>query len=535
MSNESPELSFPYVACPFMGVGCNRCGKICTPETHGGLTSTIRKHESNAQRSALGREHHNVPTTLKEREDFYDKVRKEYHDIAHRLLAVQTLPERQAIFLPYLRETGTYKRSCDSGDGQAVIGFVPKLCCDADPFIIDSNFDIDQVQWFNFDFYEIYFTERQLRTAIATNDYTEKLKKQNQEKFAKFMKKIGSTTPTTVPLTTAQTTNNHLSVLANAASLSPEMTGTTTAVARRIATGEDDAFLDHILNNVDIILTTDRTKRKQAPTRQNATRRRGRPKIDDTASTINNSSDDVASIYQNDSSPSNCSNVFHRLQSRNITTTGTKPNYVINNHQKLKSGVIYHSFPGGTGTLRIIPNCVTEHDRTAIYDEVVNPNNVLLRHYEIRNDDEPRLHCLLNSTSHANSVEDIEDDQLSVPGYGYQTVGMKSRSLDNLPALQKLSDDMAARVSQTIDAFANLMNLWNIGLHVVLYRDGCDYLSFHSDNSQGESIIFTVVICQFGDRYIYFEPIEETNPSKLEYRLLLHPGDAYWMDGTSSV
>ena len=88
---------------------------------------------------------------------------------------------------------------------------------------------------------------------------------------------------------------------------------------------------------------------------------------------------------------------------------------------------------------------------------------------------EPRVHVLFSS----RSKHDI--------GYMYHGTHIKSNPISDVPSVKELADDIGRYVG--LPQFE-----WNIGVDVMVYRDGNDRIDWHADDTQGESVIFSVVL-----------------------------------------
>ena len=85
---------------------------------------------------------------------------------------------------------------------------------------------------------------------------------------------------------------------------------------------------------------------------------------------------------------------------------------------------------------------------------------------------EPVAHVLLSSNP-------------SSMGYMYHTVKMKPFPLSTIPAIEEIAEQTSKVVG---------IEGWNIGVDLRVYRDHNDGISWHSDDKQGESSIFTVIL-----------------------------------------
>jgi len=121
---------------------------------------------------------------------------------------------------------------------------------------------------------------------------------------------------------------------------------------------------------------------------------------------------------------------------------------------------------------------------------------------------EPRLHALY-SNNPAN-------------GYMYHGVKMKSRPLAELHHISQLATTLADRFRTSE---------FNIGLDLVVYRNGKDSIGWHADNTQGEQIIASLLIdSPCPARTICIKP--NNIPRDGDEAIELYPtsGDMYQMD-----
>jgi SAD/SRA domain len=76
-------------------------------------------------------------------------------------------------------------------------------------------------------------------------------------------------------------------------------------------------------------------------------------------------------------------------------------------------------------------------------------------------------------------------------------------------------------------------NQWNIGCHLVIYRDGKDSINWHADDTQGEDMVLSLTVDGPDDtRSICFQPANTKALQDLDEQIELfpRPGDAYSMD-----
>jgi hypothetical protein len=97
------------------------------------------------------------------------------------------------------------------------------------------------------------------------------------------------------------------------------------------------------------------------------------------------------------------------------------------------------------------------------------------RQYNIRSTPEPRAQMLL----HEDATADFDQPQ---PGYDYARIKMKARPLNNFPMVKALAEKSAA------DLLIRKRK-WDIGAHIVFFRDGQENMGAHSDDDQGEQCI----------------------------------------------
>jgi hypothetical protein len=222
-----------------------------------------------------------------------------------------------------------------------------------------------------------------------------------------------------------------------------------------------------------------------------------------------------------------------------VTTTMKEATQVVNGVTSTK-----YTLPI-MGTLILYRNLVATEEQQAMANEILTCKQqcnvqiagegnstetqptLLLRQHFIQNSPEPRLHCLLHENYNCKSI--------SQPGYKYSNVTMKAQSLEGLDALKSFSTCLE-RICCMDNPNCNSNNgkgcFWNIGINPVLYRDGSDYMGFHADDDQGETLIVTAVIIQPKQRGITIRPKDhDKKGQKIEYLLKLNVGDAYSMDG----
>jgi 2OG-Fe(II) oxygenase superfamily len=236
------------------------------------------------------------------------------------------------------------------------------------------------------------------------------------------------------------------------------------------------------------------------------------------------------------------------------------------------------------GVVTIFPNLIDQKDRDAVTNEILQyrypptkgrsnitptDNDIvtdddashqwqnddhclsLFRQYQVQTCNEPRLNCLLHTKTIATALSDTGTKSTPQPGYRYGKVTMKARSYKDLPSTLQFTKKMElVYENNKNDSKASTSSsmtpekegetddsVFNIGAHILLYRDAHDSMGFHADDDQEESYILTAIMSQKHVRHVVFKPkrcADETNKDVLEvhYKLELSEGDAYSMDGT---
>ena len=111
---------------------------------------------------------------------------------------------------------------------------------------------------------------------------------------------------------------------------------------------------------------------------------------------------------------------------------------------------------------------------------------------------------------------------------------MKPFPLSSIPEVEKLTNDISSYMEIE----------WNIGVHVIMYRNGSDKMGWHADDTQGENLVLTVVlesptVIMKSDVKTCSRPVLiKTKWNKHDksvgdefIRLFPYQGDAYMMDG----
>ena len=173
------------------------------------------------------------------------------------------------------------------------------------------------------------------------------------------------------------------------------------------------------------------------------------------------------------------------------------------------------------GAIVFFPHLIENDAIEDVRNEMMNINT--FKQYKVRDcAPEPRLHVLYCST------KGFQDNG----GFQYGRVTMESNPLETLPVISKIADKLAAQ-------FALEDYQWNIGCHLLLYRDGKDSIHWHSDDTQGEDVVLSLTIDgPIADpRTICFQPAETASLRDGDEQIELYPipGDGYSMDGAVQV
>jgi len=186
------------------------------------------------------------------------------------------------------------------------------------------------------------------------------------------------------------------------------------------------------------------------------------------------------------------------------------------------------------GKFLFYPSFVSEERRHSLAENVKLCN---LRQYYFGPSEypEPRVHVLLHSDACQESKSGTigEDTDHNNPGYQYHGVKLKAEPLSSATSIDALSHDLAEKYSLP-------EKKWNIGVDVVVYRDGRDRMGWHADDTQEEHIILCVVVECDVVRPLKVRPKfrrGEKAPSHGDEEIWIYPskGDAYEMDGEMQI
>ena len=100
----------------------------------------------------------------------------------------------------------------------------------------------------------------------------------------------------------------------------------------------------------------------------------------------------------------------------------------------------------------------------------------MFRQYRLGLFDEPRVHCLLGEEEGC--------------GYRYHGVSMKATSVQKVPTVEKFAHASAREFLQG----KYQMDRWNVGMDMIVYRDGQDSCGWHADDTQNECLVVAVVV-----------------------------------------
>ena len=184
---------------------------------------------------------------------------------------------------------------------------------------------------------------------------------------------------------------------------------------------------------------------------------------------------------------------------------------------------------------------LNEERSQLIQQDVTDSKN--LRQYKVRHQmyNEPLSHVLLSSHVEtttevitrrfiSESANDGHATARRSPGYRYGSVRMKAMPISMVASISKLSDE--------ISSWKNIPK-WNIGVDVIKYRNGNDHVGWHSDNHQGEQMIFTTCLEFPSDgsqshRPVCIKKMVENNKKEDGDELIelfVCAGDSYEMNG----
>ena len=184
------------------------------------------------------------------------------------------------------------------------------------------------------------------------------------------------------------------------------------------------------------------------------------------------------------------------------------------------------------GTLRILRNILHQDKRKELSRSMHNCK--LYRQYSLSRNDrlnftgfkEPRSHVLLSSRVKSSSVENVSNNEH--PGYSYHGVQMKAFPIDKVPEVANYAEELARRYNLPL-------NQWDIGVDMIAYKDGGDSIGWHSDDTQGESIVVCVVVDAPGEiRPLHIRPNKRAKAlthGDEEIQLFIAEGDGYDMNG----
>ena len=172
------------------------------------------------------------------------------------------------------------------------------------------------------------------------------------------------------------------------------------------------------------------------------------------------------------------------------------------------------------GVLTFVPDLVS--NIAPVKEEMEQCNEFREYTFRARMHLEPRVHVLYSSRANAGNTD---------VGYKYHSVEMKALPLDTLEHTSRLAEQLAREF--------DLPNAeWNIGLDLLIYRDGQDGINWHGDNTQEEEVVLCLVTeSQEDTRTLCIQPCRNQLLEDGDEQIELFPeaGDAYQMDGTCIV
>ena len=181
------------------------------------------------------------------------------------------------------------------------------------------------------------------------------------------------------------------------------------------------------------------------------------------------------------------------------------------------------------GEIAFYPNIISDNEQRQISSYMDECQ--IFRQYRTNGFKEPRVHVLLSS--HADTSTNIQNrstDNTPGPGYSYHGVSMKALPLKIAPAVEELASRLAAE-------FEIPNEDWNIGVDLLIYRDGKDKMGFHADDTQGEQLILSVVVDTDERRVFKVRPKkgkdEKYKDGDENLELVVRQGDGYSMNGKS--
>jgi len=134
------------------------------------------------------------------------------------------------------------------------------------------------------------------------------------------------------------------------------------------------------------------------------------------------------------------------------------------------------------------PSFVSEKGRKSLA-ESMKQCNIRQYYFGPSGYSEPRVHVFLHSyvceKSTCGQIQGNIDH--SNPGYHYHGVKLKAEPLSSATQIESFAQDLAEKYSLPDKK-------WNIGVDVVVYRDGKDRMGWHADDTQGEQIVLCVVV-----------------------------------------
>jgi hypothetical protein len=110
-------------------------------------------------------------------------------------------------------------------------------------------------------------------------------------------------------------------------------------------------------------------------------------------------------------------------------------------------------------------------------------------------------------------------------GYSYHNINMKALPMDLVPEVNSFASELATEYKLPD-------NKINIGVDLIVYKDGSDSIGWHADDTQGEDLVLAVVVESHEMRPLKIRPAKSKSLSDgdEEIELFIGEGDAYAMD-----
>jgi hypothetical protein len=161
-----------------------------------------------------------------------------------------------------------------------------------------------------------------------------------------------------------------------------------------------------------------------------------------------------------------------------------------------------------------------------VVDEITAEDNWRYwRRYIINASWESRLHLNLHCSGFTPQTDFKDFVNLACPIPCYRFGGLTLLSFSTLlfPTTSKAVEEISA-------LFGKSILFWNACIDFLMFRNGRDHVQAHSDDSQGEEDVVSVIVQCEHDRVVKFMPIDPMSTLPV-FKLLLKTGDLYRMNG----